>query len=316
MTETEPPASFKQTNGDVCCSKCGGRKFTGEYWGPYSEDEYFVCSSDFVLIRDHNLEGGFMDSFGMAVQKAKSQLSNFPDLEDLGNSLACARELPAKVDLKCSSCQAPFMLNETLVKEFVSKDRREEEDMAREIMLDEDLTKPYLQWGDGDPVEFISTFRHVLPNLSVDLFSFLSPDLRPWHRRWWNVRPYTFNHYRQWIIDGGETASTPIRLDYQCQICHGDIYVEAKSVVRVAETGNEKGDLLVEFAGNDKPYVETEWTGSNSYWSEANASDHEYSREQITIGCCGDWCWKIGNLKSDISELIATLNEFGVSANC
>jgi hypothetical protein len=237
---------MKPSNDLRRCPACGGRKFTGKYWGPYSETEYFSEGTEHVLIRDH--QGAFIDALFDACQQANELSSDFClDELDLSDSLVCASEFSATVELSCSSCQTPFELSSSLIEKYVSRGMGPEVDKVRKRMAEDDLTKPYLK-----------TYA---------------------------------------IVDADDPIKlTPLQINWSCPSCKGDVYVQAFSIIQVVATGNERGKILVEFEEDGTPHVEIEFIESSTFFSEANEADHQHSNTRLSIGCCGAYCWEIGNL--------------------
>jgi hypothetical protein len=248
MNNIEFPTSKNLPTTDNRCSECGGRKFTGDYWGSYSEDEYLtVVGAGPLLIREFDQGKGFIEALYSACQIAMDKAGDV--LEDgdpdSGNSLWCDNEMKAEVELKCSACQAPFIMDSALIEKYVSRRLGAEDGKTQRH-----LPKSYLE---------IS-----LEDEACDPASIL-----------------------------------PIRLDWRCQICQGDIYVQVSEVVRVAQGGKEGGSVLLEFDDDGNPIVETEFSGTSSSWSDSNVHDHDHSRGLLEIGCGGKGCWTVKYLDPD-----------------
>lgn len=255
MSNIESPTSKNQPTTENRCSQCGGRKFTGDYWGSYSEDEYLaVVGAGPLLIREFDEGKGFVEALYYACQIAMDKAGDVLENGDLDSddSLWCDSDMRAEVELKCTACQAPFIMDSTLIEKYVSR-------------------RPGAEGGK---------IQRGLPK------SFLEINLKD---------------------EACDLASiTPIRLDWRCQICQGDIYVQVSEVVRVTQGGKEGGSVLLEFDDEGNPSVETEFSGTSSSWSDSNLHDHDYSRGLLEIGCAGKVCWKAGHLDPNSEFMVPT----------
>jgi hypothetical protein len=148
MDNIEIPISPNRPTTDNRCSKCGGRVFTGEYCGRYSEDEYLVVvGAGPFLIRGFDEGKGFIDALYSACQMGMDKAANVLEDDDAveGDSLWCDNEMRADVELKCSACQAPFVMDPALIEKYVSR-RFDAEDGRTE----RGLPKPCLELNLGD----------------------------------------------------------------------------------------------------------------------------------------------------------------------
>jgi hypothetical protein len=255
MDNIEIPISPNRPTTENRCSECGGRKFSGDYWGRYSEDEYFVAvGDDLSIIREFDGGKGFVDALNSACQIAMDNAGDVLDYDDLvsGDNLWCDNQMCAEVELKCSACQAQFFMEPALIEKYVSR-RIDAEDGK----VHRGLPKPCLELNLDDQV--------------------CDP-----------------------------ASITPIRLDWKCQTCQGDIYIEISEVVRVTQGGKEGGSVLLEFDDDGNPSVETEFFGTSSSWSDSNVHDHDYSRGLLEIGCAGKLCWKARYLDPNIDFRVPT----------
>jgi hypothetical protein len=143
MNNIEFPTSKKPPITENRCSECGGRKFSGDYWGSYSEDDYFVVvGAGPLLIHEFDEGKGFIEALYYACQIAIDKAGDVLEGDDLvsGDSLWCDNEMRAEVELKCSACLAPFIMDSALIEKYVS--RRLD---AGEGRVQRSLPKPYLE---------------------------------------------------------------------------------------------------------------------------------------------------------------------------